>query len=158
MCIKGVGLVFAEVPGPQTVPRAEVWAPVVSLQALNLRTPLNKWDTDAQYVVSNSLKLAQHEEAHPTKGPLAGAHGDIWSKVKHLLVQGAVPLPTKVISHVNPELIGDAIAVEEYFLNGIADALASKAAERFALPLQVCANVENNISTAFFSVHASRCS
>ena len=135
--------------GLQTVPRAEVWGPLVSLQSLNLETPCSKLDTDANYVISNSLKLLHNEEVHPTKGPLAGAHGDIWSSIQQLLQRGSIPIPTKVESHLKEELIGEAISPLEYFMNGIADALASLAVRVFDYPDKVQKQVDHNARTAF---------
>ncbi len=55
--IKGVGLVFGTVPGTQSVPRAEAFAPLLTLQGLNLEGNVSEWHSDASYVVANSRKL-----------------------------------------------------------------------------------------------------
>ena len=80
--IKGVGIVFGEVPNPymQTVPRAEVWAPVMGLQALDLNlSNIRKWDVDASYVATNAAKVRHGVE--PRRGPLSGSHWDIWQEL-----------------------------------------------------------------------------
>ena len=90
--IKGIGLVFGEVPNPrlQTVPRAEAWAPLMGLQALNLNFGcLGTWDTDATYVTSNVPKLWGSDRQ---KGPLCGVHGDVWTEYKTLVSEGSLVL------------------------------------------------------------------
>ena len=83
--ILGAGLVFSTAPGPtsQTVPRSELFAPIVTLQGLDLAatTKVSHWCSDASYVVNNSRK---HDLTHPIslrKGPLSSRHGDLWTQL-----------------------------------------------------------------------------
>ena len=144
-------MVFGEVPNPylQTVPRAEVWGPVMGLQALDLSLPnIGKWDVDASYVSSNAAKLRGGVE--PRKGPLNGIHGDVWGEL--LSLAGGQPLlvPHKVTSHLDESCIGTDITAEEYILNGVADMLASHAVSHFDYPTDLGLEVEKNEKTAFF--------
>ena len=94
---KGVGLV-SSVPGPQTVPRAEAFAPIITLQALNL-PPAAAWDTDASYVPKNANHLPFEEELG-SQSVFAGLHEDIWHAIKSLIDDSRLPLPQQVPSHV----------------------------------------------------------
>ena len=120
-----------------------------SRDGLNLEVGPSKWDVDASYVRSNALKLTQHEKVNPTKGPLAGAHGDVWHSIQRLLQQGSLPLPHKVESHLCPDLVGEAVSPLEYFMNGIADALASLAVRIFDYPEQIQKQADFNARTVF---------
>ncbi len=150
--VKGIGLVFGEVPNPylQTVPRAEVWGPVMGLQALDLALPnIGKWDVDASYVSSNSAKLRLGGD--PRKGPIHGVHGDVWEELLTLARGEPLLVPHKVTSHLDASCIGSEISVEEFVLNGIADKLAEFAVQKFDYPTDEGLLVEQNERNAFLA-------
>ena len=147
--IKGIGLLFGEVPNPrlQTVPRAEVWAPIMGLQALDLNFgDVSKLDSDASYVVTNAAKLSNED---PRKGPLAGVHGELWHECQSLFREGSLTVPTKVTSHLALEEVGKSISLQEYILNGIADKLAGLAVEQLDYETRDGIEVEKNVTSAF---------
>ena len=149
--VKGIGLVFSSVPrfDSQTVPRAEAWAPVVTINSLDLRMgQVSNWDADASYVVKNCHKVLEVDPGFK-QGPIAGRHGDVWASLKDLLCEGKMVLPTKVSSHLPIEAVGTSITWHQFILNGIADALADKAVTEFALPATVRTRVEDVVSLAF---------
>ena len=147
-----MGCVFSSVPGfdLQTVPRAEVWAPVVSLQSLDLAVgQVAKWDVDASYVQDNCCKVDSKLPFH--KSIFAGRHGDIWSQVKTLIGSGSLPIPSKVTSHLPISSVGEDISLRDYFLNGLADALADKACQELNYQDLHIQSVEHNSKLAFLS-------
>ena len=150
--IKGIGLVFGEVPNPylQTVPRAEVWGPVMGLQALDLALPnIGKWDVDASYVATNAAKLRHGVD--PRKGPIHGVHGDVWGEILSLAKGEPLLVPHKVTSHLDRSSVGTDITPEEFILNGIADKLADLAVQRFDYPTDEGLLVEQNERSAFLA-------
>jgi hypothetical protein len=89
-----VGCVFSSVPkvSLQTVPRAEAWAPFVTLSALGLEPGnVKTWGTDASYVTTKFSRVLEPIRTQG-KGPLAGTHGDIWEDIKKLLCSRSLSL------------------------------------------------------------------
>lgn len=142
--IRGIGIVFSNLPeSAQTVPRGEAYAPLVTLQALDLaQASFHKWACDAACVVQKSHKLLHHPQ-ELRKTCLASRHGDIWFSLYEYLFSGTLPLPTKVKSHV--DFGATKFTDEEYrlhFCNVIADVAASVANSVYDYALGILKEVE----------------
>ena len=102
----------------------------MSSRNLTVGQPVAHWACDAAYVVSNACKLGSKEVrfGKARRGPLYGAHGDVWLQVKHFVDSGSLCLPTKVKSHS----LSNASIVDT-FLNAIADCCATVAAAEYTV-------------------------
>ena len=119
--IQGLG---GEVPGDQTVPRAEAWAATVLLSRVHPNA-VARFGIDASYVTEGIAKRSRLEK---------GKNGDIWCVVSALLDLRKAELGiSKVSSHL--EAIGaQAVEAEFAFIcdiigNALADESAAIAAE-----------------------------
>jgi hypothetical protein len=64
------------------------------------------------------------------------------------LLTVSLSIPTKVTSHLSVEAIGSQISLPQFYLNGLADALADKAVEKFEYPSDISQAVESNARLA----------
>lgn len=69
-----VAILFSQVPGPQTVPRAELWALYHVLARMEYQTMYTVY-IDAQYVVNGMISKSSHYAQ--------GLNGDLWTKFSH---------------------------------------------------------------------------
>ena len=151
--IKGVGMVMSSVPSQyQTVPRAEVFAPLITLQALNLEpTRVGSWCSDSTYVTINSNKLATLHPNGLRKSCLNSKHGDIWASLQEFLCNGSLPLPTKVEGHVfeKGKEVSDPLQFKLSFANVLADVAATIASSWYDHVFSVCLEVEKYLTFGF---------
>lgn len=135
----------------QTIPRGEAFAPLATLQALNLSSNITTWACDASYVVQNSHKLAlQPQELRKTC--LSSRHGDVWHCLQSYLSSGVLPLPTKVKSHI--DFGSRSMSLEEYrqyFSNVIADAAATVASHIYDYASCLAKQVESYLTQSFLT-------
>ena len=135
-----IGLLFASVPGRQTVPRAETWAGTQTLIAAD--RDVGKWWSDAIYTVRGAQASARRSRS-------SGANGDIWVSL-YTQLDGARRLegPSKVKAHQSLDAVinGD-IAFEQYLGNSLADIAADLAGLKFQEPPPVVQEAERAFGT-----------
>ena len=92
---------FVSAPRHQTVPGSEVYAPLMTLEGLDLEASrIHKWHSDAGYVVSNGSKLINTEFEGLRNSFLSSKHGDVWQGIHSYLQEGKLPICRKVTRHV----------------------------------------------------------
>ena len=79
--IKNVAIMGGQVPGKQTVPRAELWGAIKVLELAETQDPIDL-GIDAAYVTNGVTKMAQLVE---------GENGDLWSILYRLINQRTGP-------------------------------------------------------------------
>ena len=90
--VQSVGLIFASVPGRQTVSRAETWAGSVTLAASP--PTVRRWWVDAAYTVGGARPAARRSRTE-------GANGDVWvALLENIDMAPQLPGPSKVKSHL----------------------------------------------------------
>jgi hypothetical protein len=118
-----VAMLFARVPGLQTVPRAELWA-LINLLRHILPGRHYRVFIDAQYVLNGIFDTTQHY--------IQGVNGDLWVQVHRLLsALGDIFTFIKVKSHVTTgdDWIKYKMTPEAYLYNNGADSVATAAAK-----------------------------
>ena len=120
--VKSVGLLFANCPGKQTVPRAETHAGAIALAAAS--ASIGSWYCDALYTVKGS---------HPDciQRMQGGRNGDLWVRLaEQTAAQGAAFAATKVRAHQTLQhVVARELTFKEYLGNGLADVAADVAAD-----------------------------
>ena len=118
--VKSIGLVFAQVPGKQSVPRAETFAGFRALHRA-AEHPIAEWWSDASYVVQGARAFSQRKN---------GANGDIWCSLDAESKKRFQLLPSKVKSHCTLSCVqAGLLTFHQYVGNGLADIAAGAAAE-----------------------------
>jgi hypothetical protein len=123
--VDDVAVLASEVPGRQTVPRAELWATnLVADRAATGTRCTNK--ADASYVVHNWSDAKRRGRMSAT------VNGDLWHKLQSTVKEREVDLTTlKVEAHVDPEaMVNEERSIGDFLGNHLADAAAGAAAER----------------------------
>ena len=123
LTVEDVGLMIAAVPGRPTVPRAELWAAVLSAQAAPHG---GDWllRSDAAYVVKG---IHAHGVTQSLK---EGQNGDLWTLLDDTLRRRSLRVQVaKVKSHAEKQVLAGRLGVEDFIGNLLADAGAGIAAE-----------------------------
>ncbi len=138
-----VGLVLGEVPGRQTVPRAELTgAELILNEAAPGRPAL--W-SDASYVVSGAAASGPRLEAL-----LTGANGDLWGALFDVFDPEEHPAVGKVKGHRSISAVLEGrLSIEAYVGNHLADAAADAAAQLLQPSGAHCMHVELWIGIAY---------
>ena len=119
--LQQTGYLGGQVPGKQTVPRAELWGATQILSKVgksNIQIPI-----DAKYVTRG---IAHRSDL------VQGPNGDLWSILFQLIDERSVVTDfIKVKSHAGPSVImQNKIAFHHMLANSLADVVAEEAAKR----------------------------
>lgn len=139
--ITDVGLVVAPAPGNPTVPRAELWAAVLSARAAPHGSSITL-RVDATYVV-NGMKPDRQEILR------RGGNGDLWTMLIDTIRRRSLDIVAeKVKGHAEKQVLQGLVTLEEFLGNVLADAGAGAAAE-FAIPQLAAQDVSQWQGRAF---------
>ena len=127
MVIDQVGLQCSEVPGKQTVPRAELYGTILAREAAGGDQALDIL-CDAAYVV----KGASNYNADQLD---AGSNGDLWHRSGMLAHQKPATAVKKIKAHAEAEVLAGKMSVLHYLHNATADAGADYMAQHLVDPL-----------------------
>ena len=139
--VQSVGLIFASVPGRQTVPRAETWAGSVTLAASP--PTVRRWWVDAAYTVGGARPAARRSRTE-------GANGDVWvALLENIDTAPQLPGPSKVKAHLGlDDVLEGKLSFLQYFGNSLADTAADAAAARYQHPMPALREAEISFATA----------
>ena len=139
--VRSVGLLFASVPGRQTVPRSETWAGALAVAQAPLA--VRKWMCNASYVVNVCRPGA-------TTARTSGANGDVWSELlRSLDLATQLRGPSKVRAHQSLDKVAQGkLSFASYFGNALADTAAELAAQRHQHPPPVQQEAEKGYALA----------
>ena len=139
--VSDVGLLFSQVPGRQTVPRAETWAGAQAIK--EARQKVSLWWCDASYTVSGAL-----QSSRPSR--CAGANGDVWCALDaQLRASPDLPGASKIKAHQSLECVHNGkLTFAQYLGNGLADVAAGVAAEVFQESAAILTAAEADFSLA----------
>ncbi len=142
--VSSVALAGAEVPGRQTVPRAELFAIDVAADYVAEGASLTV-NADASYVVDTMNKDGSRERARQ------GTNGALWSRLLDKLQhRGNVCTMRKVKAHLSlADIVRGHGTVEDILGNQVADAAAGAAAERALTDSDHAQTVERWTQRAF---------
>ena len=131
--LTNVKLIFSDVPGRQSVPRAETAGLLGLLAAIDPKEELETCTTDAQYVVNGCKNTCTQHGTSSKRLWENGANGDLWSRVKEEFGNHTFPMPDKVKSHLLFSDLYDPLddsAFLKSFGNELADMCASVSGKR----------------------------
>ena len=111
----------SQVPGAQTVPRAELHA---AIQAAQLAPTGAVILSDSQYTVQGS----RHFDPHRL---ITSSNGDLWEWLAEARVNKTVDIH-KVRAHAEAEVLAGRLPTVHYLHNSVADAMADSTAELLA--------------------------
>lgn len=119
--------ISSKVPGPQTVPRAELWALV------NLCNAMEEGSSQKVYIDASSVVEGYKKKNE--KKQVEGINGDLWTLLKQLVVEKSLSLEVvKVKSHVEDGAMWRKYGMDadKFIHNELADEYAGKLAQRLA--------------------------
>ena len=135
------GLILADVPGKQSVPRAETWAGSVALRACP--SNVTKWWCDASYTTSGT------STADAVDARTKSANGDVWCALRQAMQCKGLEAATKVKAHRTlAEVDGVHFTFDMYFGNALADIAADLAAGRWQENVPVIRQAEQDFGIA----------
>ena len=138
-----VGVVLGDVPGRQTVPRAEAVGASMTLEACR-PTYAELW-SDAKYVVSGAQSRGEKRD-----GLLLGSNGDLWGQLGEVFDDQRHPPIRKVKGHRSIKAVVEGrVSMHEYVGNHLADAAADTAARLLQPGGQACMHVERWTGIAY---------
>ena len=112
---------FGGLSGPQTVPRAELWAAICANRIVSQSDSAEQWTyCDSSYTVKGINNESQ-------EGLLKGSNGDLWK------IQSDEWRPNhriaKIKAHAEEQVMEGVMDAESYLLNAVADASADACAD-----------------------------
>ena len=125
----------------QSVPRVEAWAPIVTLNALDLtlQGQLAQWDSESQNVLATSGKFSHSNDSSSIANP--GIH----------FCNSVLGMPTKISSHLSATAYANkSMIFETHVISGITDFPAEISQEYFRLPFSLRVHIDRHVQGPSF--------
>ena len=139
--VASVRQIFSQVPGLQTVPRAETWVGAIAIK--EARHEVAPWWCDAAYTVLGSFRSAITTRCQ-------GANGDVWCELQaQLAASPDLSGANKIKAHQTTECVRmGKLTSEQYLGNGLADVAAVVAGEIFQESATILTSAEADFGLA----------